>query len=669
MQFPSFKPRSRSGFQVAISKFQVSNQDPGQGFKLQFPSFKFQTKIQVRVSSCNFQVSSFKPRSRSGFQVAISKFQVSNQDPGQGFKLQFPSFKIHTKIQVRVSRCNFQVSRFTPRSRSGFQVAISKFQDSNQDPGQGFKLQFPSFKIHTKIQVRVSSCNFQVSSFKPRSRSGFQVAISKFQVSHQDPGQGFKLQFPSFKFQTKIQVRVPSCNFQVSSFTPRSRSGFQVAISKFQDSNQDPGQGFKLQFPSFKIQTKIQVRVSRCNFQVSRFTPRSRSGFQDAISKFQDSHQDPGQGFKLQFPSFKIQTKIQVRVSRCNFQVSRFTPRSRSGFQDAISKFQDSHQDPGQGFKMQFPSFKIQTKIQVRVSSCNFQVSRFTPRSRSGFQGAISKFQDSHQDPGQGFKVQFPSFKIQTKIQVRVSRCNFQVSRFTPRSRSGFQGAISKFQDSHQDPGQGFKVQFPSFKIQTKIQVRVSRCNFQVSRFTPRSRSGFQVAISKFQDSHQDPGQGFKVQFPSFKIQTKIQVRVSRCNFQVSRFTPRSRSGFQGAISKFQDSNQDPGQGFKLQFPGFKFQTTIRVMVSSCNFQVSRQCQTKTQVRVSSCNFQVSIFKPRSGYQASKCTCFRSAPSRSRRIASEWKPVLGIRFQVLSPLTPSHLQPIPSSTPLVFRVN
>ena len=30
---------------------------------------------------------------------------------------------------------------------------------------------------------------------------------------------------------------------------------------------------------------------------------------------------------------------------------------------------------------------------------------------------------------------------------------------------------------------------------------------------------------------------------------------------------------------------------------------------------------------------------------------------------------LGIRFQVLSPLTPSHLQPIPSSTPLVFRVN
>ena len=92
---------------------------------------------------------------------------------------------------------------------SGFQVAISKFQDSNQDPGQGFKLQFPSFKIHTKIQVRVSSCNFQVSSFKPRSRSGFQVAISKFQVSHQDPGQGFKLQFPSFKFQTKIQAWLP----------------------------------------------------------------------------------------------------------------------------------------------------------------------------------------------------------------------------------------------------------------------------------------------------------------------------------------------------------------------------------------------------------------------------------------------------------------------------
>ena len=379
-----------------------------------------------------------------------------------------------------------------------------------------------------------------------------------------------------FKFQTKIQVRVSSCNFQVSSFKPRSRSGFQVAISKFQVSNQDPGQGFKLQFPSFKFQTKIQVRASSCNFQVSSFKPRSRSGFQDAISKFQDSHQDPGQGFKMQFPSFKIHTKIQVRVSRCNFQVSRFTPRSRSGFQGAISKFQDSHQDPGQGFKLQFPSFKIHTKIQVRVSSCNFQVSRFKPRSRSGFQVAISKFQDSHQDPGQGFKVQFPSFKIHTKIQVRVSRCNFQVSRFTPRSRSGFQGAISKFQDSHQDPGQGFKMQFPSFKIHTKIQVRVSRCNFQVSRFTPRSRSGFQVAISKFQDSHQDPGQGFKMQFPSFKIHTKIQVRVSRCNFQVSRFTPRSRSGFQDAISKFQDSNQDPGQGFKLQFPSFKIHTKIQ---------------------------------------------------------------------------------------------
>ena len=98
-----------------------------------------------------------------GFQVAISKFQDSHQDPGQGFKLQFPSFKIHTEIQVRVSRCNFQVSRFTPRSGSGFQVAISKFQVSRQDPGQGFKLQFPSFKIQTKIQARVSSCNFQVS--------------------------------------------------------------------------------------------------------------------------------------------------------------------------------------------------------------------------------------------------------------------------------------------------------------------------------------------------------------------------------------------------------------------------------------------------------------------------------------------------------------------------
>ena len=48
-------------------------------------------KIQVRASSCNFQVSSFNPRSRSGFQVALCKFQVSNQEPGQGFiNLRFP---------------------------------------------------------------------------------------------------------------------------------------------------------------------------------------------------------------------------------------------------------------------------------------------------------------------------------------------------------------------------------------------------------------------------------------------------------------------------------------------------------------------------------------------------------------------------------------------------
>ena len=187
------------------------------------------------------------------------------------------------------------------------------FQVSKQDPGQGFKLQFPSFKCQTKIQVRVSSCNFQDSSFKPGSRSGFQVAISNFQVSNQDPGQGFKLPF-------------------ASSFKPRSRSGRPVAISKLRVSNQDPGRGFKLQFPSFKIQSKFRVRVSSCNFLVTRFKQRSRSGLQVAISKFQDPHQDPGQCPKLLLPSFKIQTKVQVRVPSCNFQGSRFTPRARSGF-------------------------------------------------------------------------------------------------------------------------------------------------------------------------------------------------------------------------------------------------------------------------------------------------------------------------------------------------
>ena len=71
----------------AMGQFQVSNQDPGQGFKFQFPSFKLKTQIQVMVSSCNFQVLSSKPRSRSGLQVAIYKFQVSNQYPCRGFKL------------------------------------------------------------------------------------------------------------------------------------------------------------------------------------------------------------------------------------------------------------------------------------------------------------------------------------------------------------------------------------------------------------------------------------------------------------------------------------------------------------------------------------------------------------------------------------------------------
>ena len=83
-------------FSVSVLS-RLSNQDPNQGFKLRFPSFKFQTKSQVRVSSCNFQALSFKPRSSSMFQVAIARFQDSDQDPGQGFKLQFPSSKIQTR--------------------------------------------------------------------------------------------------------------------------------------------------------------------------------------------------------------------------------------------------------------------------------------------------------------------------------------------------------------------------------------------------------------------------------------------------------------------------------------------------------------------------------------------------------------------------------------------
>ena len=80
------------------------------------------------------------------------------------------------------------------------------------------------------------------------------------------------------------------------------------------------------------------------------------------------------------------------------------------------------------GEKKTKKSFKIQFKIQVSVSSGN------------------SKFHDSSQDPVERFKLQFPNFKLQTKIQVRVSSCNFQVSSFKPRSRSGFLWPGSKTQ-------------------------------------------------------------------------------------------------------------------------------------------------------------------------------------------------------------------------------
>ena len=57
-----------------------------------FETQKFKNCICQCLSfpySVNFQVSRFKPISRSGFQVAISKFQVSNQDPGQDLSCSF----------------------------------------------------------------------------------------------------------------------------------------------------------------------------------------------------------------------------------------------------------------------------------------------------------------------------------------------------------------------------------------------------------------------------------------------------------------------------------------------------------------------------------------------------------------------------------------------------
>ena len=69
------------------------------------------------------------------------------------------------------------------------------------------------FDYVAKPRYRIPAANSYIGSAYVR------VSRCSFQVSRQDPGQGFKLQFPSFKFQTKIQVRVSSCNSQVASWS------------------------------------------------------------------------------------------------------------------------------------------------------------------------------------------------------------------------------------------------------------------------------------------------------------------------------------------------------------------------------------------------------------------------------------------------------------------
>ena len=101
----------------------------------------------------------------------------------------------------------------------------------------------------------------------------------------------------NYKKAHRANPRPPPPTHTSKSFKQTNRSGFQVAFSK------------------------IKLRVSSFNFQVSTSKQRSGSGFQVAISKF------------------LVQTKLHVRVSSCNFQVSSFKPRSRSVFQVAISKF------------------------------------------------------------------------------------------------------------------------------------------------------------------------------------------------------------------------------------------------------------------------------------------------------------------------------------------
>ena len=140
--------------------------------------------------------------------ISLSLLDFNQPTPRTSIISSFNNGKLHSEFLANIIlfHCSFTYvmhlySLPESSTRPGQVLIVS---------GQGFQLQFPSCKIHTKIQVSVSSCNCQVSRFKPSSRSGFQVAISKFQDSHQDPCQGFKLQFPSFKIQTNQRAYQPA---------------------------------------------------------------------------------------------------------------------------------------------------------------------------------------------------------------------------------------------------------------------------------------------------------------------------------------------------------------------------------------------------------------------------------------------------------------------------
>ena len=192
---------------------------------------------------------------------------------------------------------------------------------------------------------------------------------------------------------------------------------------------------------SFKFYIKIQWSVCRSSL------------------KCQDGYQYADLQFKLQLQVASFKVEFQLRHAICS------------------SKVQDSHQNAAHRFRMQL------------------QVSRFISRSSS-------KFQNS--DPSHEMQVMtepkvldaISSFRIHIKIQHIFPSCSSKLQDSPSRSSCTFQHAVTscKLRESHQDPVQRFKMQWPGFcfiqglsfkfpdaaprfKIRVQIQLSASRCS------------------------------------------------------------------------------------------------------------------------------------------------------------------------------------------------